>query len=34
MKSIHDVPELMLSLSFLRIDDFFDDLQLFISEVG
>ena len=31
---VHDVPELMFTLSFLRINDFFDNLPLFISEVS
>lgn len=31
---VHDVPKLMFSLSFLRINDFFDNLPLFISEVS
>ena len=31
---IHDVSERMFSLSFLRINDFFDNLPLFISEVS
>lgn len=31
---VHDVPELMFTLSFLRINVFFDNLPLFISEVS
>ena len=31
---VHDVPEVMFTLSFLRINDFFDNLPLFISEVS
>src|SRR5574344_1153418 len=31
---IHDVPEVMFTLSFLRINEFFYNLPLFISEVG
>ena len=31
---IHDVSERMFSFSFLRIDDFFNNLPLFISKVG
>ena len=31
---IHDVPEVMFTLSFLRINEIFYNLPLFISEVG
>lgn len=31
---VHDVTKLMFTLSFLRINDFFDNLPLFISKVS
>ena len=32
--SVHDVTKRMFSGSFLRVDDFFDNLPLIVSEVG